>query len=164
MVVPPDVVIRPIRPEDRDLLAAAHARLSDETKRRRYLVPKPRLTSRELSYLTEVDGIDHVALIAQSADDGELLGVARFVRVPGDPETAEAAIVVADACQGQGLGRRLGQALSDAARERGVRRFSATMLSDNAAAHRLFASISRRLDSRHEGGVEELVAELPAAA
>ena len=60
----PNVLIRPIRPGDAPLLAAAHASLSPETVRLRYLAPKPRLTAGELRYLTEVDGIDHVAFIA----------------------------------------------------------------------------------------------------
>jgi len=156
------VVIRPIRPSDREPLVEAHARLSPETVRRRYLAPKPQLSRRELTYLTEVDGVDHVAYVAVAA--GRIVGVARWVRLEDDPETAEAAVVVADGWQGQGLGRRLGIALADAARERGVRRFSALLLSDNAAAHALFASISRRLDSRRAHGLEELVAELGAAA
>ena len=133
-----------------------------ETVRRRYLAPKPQLSRRELTYLTEVDGVDHVAYVAVAA--GRIVGVARWVRLEDDPETAEAAVVVADEHQGHGLGRRLGVALADAAGERGIKRFSAVLLSDNAAAHRLFAAISRRLDYRHEGGLEELVAELPAAA
>ena len=156
------VVIRPIRPEDRESLAAAHARLSPESVRKRYLTAKPHLSERELTYLTEVDGSDHVALIAVDGD--EIVGVGRWVRLPDDPAAAEVAIVVADDLQGQGLGGRLGAALADAARERGIERFNALLLSDNVAAHRVFASISRRLDSRHEAGVEELVIELPAAA
>jgi GNAT superfamily N-acetyltransferase len=156
------VIIRPIRPEDREALAAAHSRLSPESVRRRYLTAKPRLTERELRYLTEVDGIDHVAYVAVEGD--RIVGVARWVRSPEDRTSAEAAVVVADDHQRRGLGRRLGDAIADAARERGVERFTAVLLSDNVAAHRLFASISRRLDSRHEAGLEELVAELPLAA
>src|SRR4051794_38557633 len=156
------VSIRPIRPEDREALAAAHTRLSPESIRRRYLAPKPRLTGRELTYLTEVDGVDHVALIAVDGD--EIVGVGRWVRLPDDPTTAEVAVVIADDRQGQGLGGRLGAALADSAVEHGVERFNALLLSDNVAAHRLFASVSERLESRHEAGLEELVLELPLAA
>ena len=155
-------VIRPIRPEDREALAEAHERLSPESVRRRYLSAKPRLSERELGYLTEVDGVDHVALVAVEGE--RIVGVGRWVRLPDDPTTAEVAVVIADDHQGQGLGRRLGEALADAARGRGVERFNALLLSDNVAAHGLFASISRRLESRHEAGLEELVVELPAAA
>jgi GNAT superfamily N-acetyltransferase len=156
------VLIRPIGPGDAASLAAAHARLSPETVRRRYLTPKPRLSAGELRYLTEVDGVDHVALVAVDGED--IVAVARFVRSAEDPGSAEAAIVVADALQGQGLGRRLGLALADAARARGIVRFTATMLRDNVAAHAIFARISQRLTTMPDGSVEELVAELPAAA
>ena len=72
------------------------------------------------------------------------------------------AITIADHLQGQGLGRRLGVIVGDAARERGIRRFTATMLADNDAAHRLFAAISERLEVTHEGATDELVVELAA--
>ena len=36
------------------------------------------------------------------------------------------------------------------------------MLSDNVASHRLFASISARLEVHHEGSTDDLVAELAA--
>jgi RimJ/RimL family protein N-acetyltransferase len=159
---PPHVVIRAIRPSDRELLAAGMAKLSPESARRRFLTAKSSLSARELTYLTEVDGRDHVALVAVMADaPGELAAVGRFVRLPEDPTTAEVAIVVADELQGRGLGRRIGVMLADEARALGIERFSATLLSDNAAAHRLFAAISRRLRSHHVNGLEELVAELP---
>jgi GNAT superfamily N-acetyltransferase len=160
--VSPHVVIRPIAPADASQLDAAHGRLSPETVRRRYLAPKPHLSARDLRYLTEVDGVDHLAFVA--LEGNAIVGVARCVRSPEDPREAEAAIVVADAFQGQGLGRRLGTVLADAARDRGIERFTATLLRDNAAAHALFASISERLTSRHDGAIDELVAELPDAA
>jgi len=162
-VLPP-ILFRHIRPDDKGRLSVALGRLSPESRRRRFLMPKPRFSSSELRYLTEIDGFDHVAIVAVSAEDPDVFyGVARFVRLRDDPETAEAAIVVADALQGQGLGRELGRRLADEARERGVKRFTASLLSDNVAARRLFASISERLEARQEGAIQELVAELVAA-
>ena len=64
-----------------------------------------------------------------------------------DPEVAEIAFVVADDLQHQGLGTALAKALADAARERGVRRFVATMLPDNLAAHRLFAHVAQHRET-----------------
>jgi acetyltransferase len=160
----PPIVFRHIRPDDKGRLSVGLQRLSPESRHRRFLVPKPRLSSSELRYLTEIDGFDHVAIVAVSAEDPDVFyGVARFVRLTEDPETAEAAIVVADSLQGLGLGRELGRRLADEARERGVKRFTASLLSDNVAARRLFAAISERLDTRRDGVVEELVAELVAA-
>ena len=161
-----EVLVRPIEPGDKAKLADGLRRLSERTIRRRFLAAKPRFSSTELRYLTEVDGVDHVAIVAVLADDPDaFVGVARFVRMTGDPTTAEAAIVVADHLQGQGLGRELGRRLADDARARGVKRFTATLLGTNGASHRLFEAISERVSARYGGGLEELVAELePLAA
>jgi len=157
------VLVRPIRSTDKRLLSDGLARLSAETVYRRFLTSKPRFTSGELRYLTEVDGYDHVAYVAVLATDpDELVGVGRWIRRPGDPDAAEVAVVVGDCWQGQGLGRRLGMALADAARTRNVERFTATMAADNVPAHRLFAAISDRLRTEHHGGIDELVADLAA--
>lgn len=159
------IAFRHIEPDDKGRLARGLQRLSDESRHKRFLMPKPRFSSAELRYLTEIDGFDHVAIVAVLEDDPEsIVGVARFVRLAGDPATAEVAVVVGDAFQGRGLGRELGLRLADEARSRGVRHFTATLLGDNIAAHRLFRSISRRLDATVGGGLEELVADLGAAA
>ncbi len=160
------VFFRHMQPDDKGRLAEGLARLSPESRHRRFLMPKPRFSSSELRYLTEIDGFDHVAIVAVLAEDPDVfVGVARYVRLTEDPTTAEAAIVVADGLQGQGLGRQLGRRLADEARRAGVERFTATLLGDNAASHRLFEAISERVSASYGGGLEELVAELvPIAA
>jgi RimJ/RimL family protein N-acetyltransferase len=147
-------------------LAESYSRLSPESQRRRFLTAKPRLTSADLSYLTTVDGWDHVAIVAVLVDGPEareIVGVGRFVRLREDPETADFAIVVGDPYQGRGLGGALATRLAEDARARGVRRFSATVLSDNVAVHRLLGRLAGVLEpTSRSGGVDELVAELAA--
>ncbi|HEX8105646.1 MAG TPA: GNAT family N-acetyltransferase [Solirubrobacteraceae bacterium] len=158
------VVVRPIEPGDKARLAEGLRRLSERTIRRRFLAAKPRFSSTELRYLTEVDGVDHVALVAVLADDPDaLVAVARFVRLPDRPGTAEMAVVVGDAYQGLGLGRRLAQLLADEARRGGVVRFAATMLGENLPAQRVMRTITERLEGRWAGGgVRELIGDLAA--
>ncbi len=158
------LVLRPIEAADKARLAVAHGRLSEETIRRRYLAAKPRVTSSELTYLTEVDGHNHIALAAFPADDPETLaGIARCVRLSDAPETAEFAVVVADAFQGRGLGTLLARELATAARAAGIRRFAATMLSDNDAVRRVMATITAHLElERMDGGLREVVIDLAA--
>lgn len=154
-------LVRPVSPLDKDLLASGLAHLSPESVYRRFLSAKPRFTAGELRYLTEIDHVAHEALIAVLADEPScVVGVARFVRDPHDTTCAEVAVTVGDAFQGQGVGRYLGTLIADAARDRGVQRFTATMLAENVAAHRLFAAISTRLETRHQGSVDELVVHL----
>lgn len=158
------MVLRPIRSQDKPLLAAAHSRLSPETVRRRFLGPKPRLSGSDLRYLTEVDGADHVAIVATPAQEPQtIVAVARFVRDREDPELAEFAFVVGDAHQGRGLGGQLARALAREAAARGVRRLRAVTLSDNVAVRRLIETITEGLTSQHSrSGATELVARLAA--
>jgi protein lysine acetyltransferase len=139
------------------------ASLSPQSARLRFLAPKNHLTLAELRYLTEVDHVDHYALVAVLADDpSTMAGVGRWVRDGDHPDAAEVAIVVGDCYQRQGLGTALGTALGDGARALGIARFTAMMLPENTAAQRLFAHISGRLSMRVEGGTYELVADLAA--
>jgi RimJ/RimL family protein N-acetyltransferase len=156
-----EITIRDIRADDKDLLAAGYARLSERSQLRRFLGPKPRLTASDLRYLTEVDGVNHYAIVAMRGPD--IVGVARWVRRVDDPEEAEVAVVVGDSLQGKGLGKILARRLADAARERGVRRMRASIMSDNPPALALMRVIASRLtDAGHHHGVHELVAELAA--
>ena len=157
------MVIRPIRPGDKDRLSDGLQRLSDESVHRRFLTPKRTFTRGELRYLTEINGVDHVALVAEDpADpDPKLIAVGRFVRLSDDPEAAEVAITVADNWQGRGLGSLVGAHLAHAARNRGIKRFTATMAASNTPAHRLMARLTSHLEQRHAGGgVDELVLDL----
>jgi RimJ/RimL family protein N-acetyltransferase len=158
-----DVVIRPIRPDDKALLARGMAALSPRSARLRFLAPKNHLTLAELRYLTEIDQVDHYALVAVLADDpSSMAGVGRWVRDVEHTDAAEVAVVVGDCLQGEGLGTALGEALADGARARGIARFTAIMLPENRAAQRLFAHISGRLSTRVDGGVYEIAADLAA--
>jgi RimJ/RimL family protein N-acetyltransferase len=142
------VLIRPIRPNDKGLLADGLRRLSPESAQRRFLTPKRSFSRTELRYLTEVDGRDHVALVVEYPADPvrRLIAVARFVRLQDDPEAADVAFTVADDWQARGLGSLLGKHLAHAARNRDIRRFTATMASDNVPAHRLMSKLTQHLE------------------
>jgi RimJ/RimL family protein N-acetyltransferase len=159
------VTIRPIRIDDRERLQASHGRLSEESRYRRFLSAKPQLTAADARYLVEIDGCDHFALVATVAQaDGEsIIAVARFVRLDEDPGAAEFAIVVGDDYQRGGLGAELLGRLADAAVERGVDRFRATMLTENAAIQRLIAQVAEPpVTRRRQGTISEVEFELPA--
>ncbi len=159
--------LRPIRPDDKVLLQRGLANLSLESTVQRFLGPKPGFSGAELRYLTEVDGVNHVAIVAVAEIMGpggpeeDLIAVGRFVRDPDRPDHAEVAITVGDPYQGQGLGTLLGMTLAGEARARGIRNFTALLQGTNAAAQKLFTRISKHLTSELHDGVREIVAELP---
>jgi protein lysine acetyltransferase len=159
------VLIRPIRQDDKALLAEGVRHLSQRSAYQRFLAPKAGLTADELRYLTEIDFRDHVAFVAVRLQEPDVLvGVGRWVRSRTDPEVAEVAFVVADDLQHHGLGTAIGEALARAARARGVRRFTATMLPDNLAAHRLFARLAQHREVETQPGLYEVSGVLRPAA
>ena len=160
------LAIRPIHAADKAELTAGLGRLSPTTVHKSFMSPKTRFSSSELRYLTEVDGHHHAALVAEEVDPPHrIVAVARYVELPDEPGTADVAIVVGDPLQGQGLGSVLAAHLAEEAARNGIRGFSATMLSDNRAAHRLMAQLSEHLERRGVGaGQHELVVRLDFAA
>jgi GNAT superfamily N-acetyltransferase len=130
------VIIRPLEPADRQLLVDGFERLGPESRYRRFFADIPRLTERQLDYLTHVDQHDHVALIAIDEATGRGIGVARFVRT--GPGVAEPAIVVVDDQQGRGVGSALLDRLVERAQDEGVTRFVAPVLAENRSALRAF--------------------------
>jgi len=90
------VTIRKLTPRDAPVLAEAFERLSPQSRDLRFLSAKPRLSSHDLQYLTDVDGHLHEALGAVDKATGRGVGVARFVRLDADAPVAE----------GRGYGRR----------------------------------------------------------
>jgi RimJ/RimL family protein N-acetyltransferase len=158
------VRLRAIRPSDEAALREGFARLSRLSRYQRFHGTFNELPSTVVHALTHVDGIDHCAVVAvdASADGDEReqrgLGVARFVRVPGQPERAELALTIADDAQGLGLGTRLLRLLAAMAQERGLTTFVAYVLRDNAQARALFERVGAE---RLRGVHPQLTYELP---
>ena len=160
------VVLRLLRREDAPLLQAGFDKLSPESRYRRFLSARTELGEEELRYLTELDGENHFAIGVQD-EHGEGLGVARFVRLAGEPKVAEAAVTVVDGTQGKGLGRLLLQRLALAADERGVEWFRCEVLASNEPMRQLLAQLAPEAKQKHEGEVVRLdvpIAQLEAGA
>ena len=164
MVTLPDgarVGLRPIAPEDAPLIAASFARLSKESRYRRFFTHRDALDPDELAYLVDIDHHDHEAIIAIDPSNGEALGVARYIRSESDEEVAEVAVTVADHWQQRGLGRVLLERLASRARREGIHKFSAFVMSGNPGAVKLLTELGETQTLFDTGSVE-LVAELPA--
>jgi len=131
------VELRQLEPGDRGAVLEVFAGLGSRSRELRFLTPKPRLTSADLGQLTDVDQHDHVAVLAVSAPRGYPIGVARFVRDPKRPASADVAVAVVDAWQDRGVGTMLANALVRRALEVGVRRFTMAMAPHNEGAVRL---------------------------
>ena len=146
---------RRLQPDDRLAVAEMFVRLSDESRRRRFLSVKPYLTERDLALLTDVDHAAREA-VAALGDDGRIIAIAQYAE--GDTAgTAEIAVAVLDEYQGQGIGRALVGAIMRCARANGYDRLVATTLWENAAARALFRDFGF-----HSHGVANGLVELHA--
>jgi RimJ/RimL family protein N-acetyltransferase len=158
------VVIRPLRPEDRDELAEGFEGLSERSRYLRFLTGKGTLSQRGLDKLVDqVDGHDHVALamwwVRRSRAD-ILLGDARFIRLPYDPECADVAVAVADEIHGQGGATLMLAVLKQRALDEGIHRFSAVMSPENEASHRMIQRLGRVLRDEYVDGTREIEVDL----
>jgi GNAT superfamily N-acetyltransferase len=133
------ILIRPLEPDDKPLIVDGLKRMSEESRYRRFLTPKPNFTAGELAYLTEVDHRDHEALIAIDPDSGQAVGVARYLRLPGEPQVAEPAVAVIDDWQHLGVGTALLHRLVTRARQEGISYFRPTLLRENRPMLNLLA-------------------------
>jgi RimJ/RimL family protein N-acetyltransferase len=124
-------VIRPIEPSDKPLVRTIYHELSDLTRRLRFLTPTPELSDEDLEYLTEVDHNRHEAMIALDPDRERAVGIASYVRVPGERQAGELAVVVVDDWHRRGLGTALLDRLTERARANGLTRYTAVVAPDN---------------------------------
>ncbi len=158
------VVLRLVQPSDKSLLLHGFREMSPESRYRRFLSARGQLSEADLRYFTEVDQRDHFA-IGAAAPHPELgeegLGVARFVRLSGEPAVAEPAIAVVDRMQGKGLGRLLFMRLVAAAAERDVARFRFDILADNEGMRALALDIAPDATFREDGDIVEVELPLP---
>jgi GNAT superfamily N-acetyltransferase len=149
--------LRDIRPGDAEALKAFHEGLSDQTVYLRFFGPHPVLSDKEVAHLTNVDGADRVALVAEC--EGRIVAVARYDRTPGGDD-AEVAFVVDDTFQGKGMGTILFEHLVAVARVHGIKRLVADTLFEN---HRMLQVLKDSRFTRHyerSGGVVRVVLDI----
>ena len=126
------VTIRPIRADDKPMEQDFVQHLSADSRYKRFMSTLKELPPGKLKYLTEIDYVRHLALVAiirREAQDVEI-GVARYVAGP-QGDDCEFAIAIDDEWQGSGVAGILMLSLIDAARVRGMRRMEAFILASN---------------------------------
>lgn len=134
LVLPDDtpVEVRQLERKDRPGLAAAAARLSNETMYLRFASPKTRMTERDLDLLTDIDHHGREALIAVDPGTRRGVAVARYIQLAHEPGVADVAVTVDDAWQGRGLGSALLALLIQRAAAEGLLALRGTVMAENA--------------------------------
>ena len=153
-----EIWIRPVEEGDVDLLVHFFYHLSAETRYRRFHLPMtnvPESYVREMAtYYAHHDPENRVALAALATEDGEqvLVGVGRCHRDQERPDEAEAAIVVRDDYQGEGLGTFLLSRLMPPTRALGIRRLTALVQPQNTPVFQIIKKSELRYERHLEQG------------
>ena len=151
------VTIRPLRPDDREKIAAAVRNLDRESVYFRLFSYRSELTERGLDRIMAVDPAREVVLVVtQSEGDAEtVIGSGRLVEgeVKNVERTAEVAFMVDNRHQGQGIAGRLLKHLTTIALARGIVALEADVLAENKAMLAVFAKSGLPMSKRRDGGV-----------
>lgn len=136
-----EYLVRPIRPDDAQMLQHMVKNLSQQSRYFRFVSQLAELPPAMLARFTLIDYDREMALVAVKQErivdeEGEvqvnerLLGVSRYVTNP-DRSTCEFALVVVDDMAGQGLGSRLMHSIMEVAREKGLEQIEGLVLTNN---------------------------------
>ena len=161
------VLIRAIRHDDRERIIAAFRKLEPETVYTRFFSAKKELTETDLARIDASDFVHAAALVATvgDSDDEVIIGAGGYTVLdrPGEPPTAEVSFTIEEDYQGQGLSGLFMRLLTQIARERGLRRFEAEVLSGNVAMLKVFQRSGLPTHRHTEDGVVHLVMALDTA-
>ena len=146
-----EYTIRPIHPDDAQMLQDLMHHLSAESRYFRFVSSIAELPPAMLSRFTLIDYDREMALVAvvreRKADaQGEIteteriVGVSRYITNP-DKASCEFSLVVADDFNGKGLGSRLMLSIMDVAREKGLTEIDGLVLANNTGMLRLMTSL-----------------------
>ncbi len=159
--------IRPIQPDDADMLQAFVRGLSPESRYFRFASTMPELPARMLARYTLIDYDREMALVAvhrtrTAAADGEfteteqIIGVSRYITNP-DQTSCEFSLVVSDQHKGQGLGSRLMLSIMEFARAKGLAEIDGLVLANNPNMLRLMTGLGYTVHPFPEDPVFKLV-------
>jgi RimJ/RimL family protein N-acetyltransferase len=152
--------IRAQRPDDQAAIMSAVERTSAQSLFRRFFAVKRYFSSREIEFFTNVDFINHVALVAVIEENGGpmIVGGGRYVVV--QPGKAEVAFTVVDQYQGKGIGTQLMHHLITIARESGLTELNAEVLPDNHSMLRVLEKSGMPRTAKRDAGITHVVLQL----
>ena len=129
------VVLRPIRPEDEQMIVEFHRQLSEDSVRQRYfefMSLDERVAHERLMRICFTDYDRDWTTVAEiDAPNGKaIIGAGRLYRIPGT-SYAHFALIIVDRCHNQGLGTELLRQLIHVAQQEKISMIDARVLSEN---------------------------------
>jgi RimJ/RimL family protein N-acetyltransferase len=127
-------LVRPIRPEDSERIREGYKRLSALARRWRFAdAAADELSDEQLKDITAVDHVNYSAwgAVNMNQPDEPGIGIARYIRVNGDPHIADVAITISDSYQSRGAGMVLHACLHLTAYRHGIHHLRYDVASEN---------------------------------
>lgn len=136
-----EYTVRPIHPDDAQMLQDLMHHLSQESRYFRFVSSMAELPPQMLARFTLIDYDREMALVAvvkertantegEISETERIVGVSRYITNP-DQTSCEFSLVVADDFNGKGLGSRLMECIMDVAREKGLSEIDGLVLANN---------------------------------
>nr|WP_316642438.1 bifunctional acetate--CoA ligase family protein/GNAT family N-acetyltransferase [uncultured Roseateles sp.] len=146
-----EYALRPIHPDDAQMLQDLVQQLSPESRYFRFVSSMVELPPAMLARFTLIDYDREMALVAVAKErvagaDGEIseteriVGVSRYITNP-DQSSCEFSLLVADDFKGRGLGSRLMESIMDVAREKGLAEIEGLVLANNPGMLKLMRGL-----------------------
>jgi acetyltransferase len=157
------MLLRPIRPEDGERLAAFYAKASPADMRLRFFMARREVPHSELARYCQIDYEREMTFVALApADESGVRQMAGEARAVADPDNrkAEFAVQVASRWQGKGLGRALMEKLLAYLRERGLEEVEGQCLSENVGMATLAKKLGFDVGAGPTGDTMELHMDL----
>jgi acetyltransferase len=145
------VAVRPVCPQDAELIQAYVRGLAPASRYSRFFGPLRELHPAELDRVTHLNHRTQTALIIEAFGEHglEMIGEARYAMTP-DGQACEFAVSVADAWRGRGVGTLLLADLECRARSFGARSLVGDVLHSNEAMKALARETGFHLTGPHE--------------
>ncbi|HSE84101.1 MAG TPA: GNAT family N-acetyltransferase [Thermodesulfobacteriota bacterium] len=152
------VILRPLKPEDEDMMTEFLHNLSMETLLLRFFHALKAMSHKEIVRYTRIDYGRDAAIIAVEQKSGKdhIIGEGRITYYP-NLDTCEFSVVVADPWQGKGLGKKLLKACIRIAKEKRARLLWGDIMAENGRMIRLCKSLGFSIDFHLWKGWEGIV-------
>ena len=126
------LLVRPVRPEDEELVRRFFRQVTAEDLRLRFFAPVKNIGHAFIARLTQLDYARAMAFVALDRSSGEMLGIVHL-HADANYQNAEYAILVRSDLKGRGLGYLLMQMIIDYARAEGLKVIEGQVLAENTA-------------------------------
>jgi acyl-CoA hydrolase len=156
-----EILFRPVKPTDEAALTEMLYSLSDSTIRKRFFSHTLTFPHKDVQRLTNLDYKNELAIVGvvPGPSGEDIVAIAQYFLEPRTRK-AEIAFIVHDEWQARGMGAILLAYITNIAIKRGVKRFYATVLTENRAMLNLFYTSGYNVNVEHDGSIYTITYDL----